>query len=123
MTKRLITVGVVLVVLLASCREGVRTDSDVAWHQNIGIHASWPAYQGSDRRFHHFAVFAFTDWYLFRVARQEIDLKDERPFQQDMPVSFSYYEVDPYDGFRKIEREGGPNMRAERTPGSPRLPS
>lgn len=87
----------------------------VAWHQKIGVHASWPAYQGSDRRFHHFAVFAFTDWYLFRFARQEIEMKDERPFQNDSAVSFSYYEVDPYDGFRKIEKKESPNPESSVT--------
>ena len=117
MKKRLITVGIVLAVLLAGCREGVITVKEfVAWHQNIGVHASWPAYQGSDRRFHHFAVFAFTDWYLFRVARQEIEMKDERPFRKDSAVSFSYYEVDPYDGFRKIEKKESPNQLLQGTP-------
>ncbi len=88
----------------------------VAWHQKIGVHASSPAYQGSDRRFHHFAVFAFTDWYLFRFARQEIEMKDERPFQEASAVSFSYYEVDPYDGFRKIEKGESANQILHGTP-------
>jgi hypothetical protein len=109
-------VGVTLAAVVSACHEQAMTVKQLlAWHQGIGIHASWPRYQGSDSRFHHFAVYAFTDVYVFRIARSELKLSEEHPYSKHAAGTFAYYEVDPYDNFRKIEKPLVPNQASEPT--------
>jgi len=110
--------GIVSAAALTGCHERVMTVHElIDWHKEVGVHASWPRYQGSDKRYHHFSVYAFTDWYVFKIARSELALKEEHPYSEDAPASFEYYEVDDFEGFGKIEKTTRPNQTTETTRG------
>ena len=62
-------------------------------------------YRGSDARYHYFIARVFDEWEFIQIARDELSLPDEHAYSDASGAPFSYYTVDPGNGFRKITFE------------------
>jgi hypothetical protein len=99
--------GFLFLALLAfgtGCRSGPRywTTSQVsAWHGGYYGEKPRVLYQGSDGRYHHFLARTSDSMTWFKVEKFEIALKDERPYDRNVPALGHYY-VDPGNGYSKV---------------------
>lgn len=100
--------------LLLSCRKTEWTKQEVVeWYaQNGSAVRDGLLYRGSDQQWHYFIARVMDDWAFIQIKKEELKLEDERPYSQASSVTFSFYAVDPSQGFRKIK----PKKEANQTP-------
>ncbi|HYF35571.1 MAG TPA: hypothetical protein VD994_09805 [Prosthecobacter sp.] len=59
-------------------------------------------YQGSDADYHYFITRPIDSFFMPRVPRAEIKIKDERPYSRSSSAPLYHYIVDPLQDFRKV---------------------
>ncbi len=66
------------------------------WH-------GWLLYRGSDSLSHHFISRVMDEWVWFNIKRAELNITDERMYNQTSSAPLGYYYVDATKDFIKIK--------------------
>ncbi|HWA25495.1 MAG TPA: hypothetical protein VG734_07535 [Lacunisphaera sp.] len=98
--------------LLSSCRKTEWTKQEVVeWYAQYGSAVRGGLlYRGSDQQWHYFVARVMDDWAFIQIKKEELKIEDERVYSQASSAPFSFYAVDPSQGFRKIEQKKEANQ-------------
>ena len=101
--------------LLSSCRNTEWTKQEVVeWYaQNSSFVRGGLLYRGSDQKWHYFIARVMDAWAFIQIKKEELKLEDERSYSEASSAPFSFYAVDPSQGFHKIEPKKAANQPPE----------
>ncbi|MCI5056278.1 MAG: hypothetical protein MRY83_09225 [Flavobacteriales bacterium] len=77
------------------------TDFIIEYEKNTKM-KQYPYYQGTDSSHHHFIVRYMDSWKWFDIRKDQIQLKDQRPYCKTSSCGLGYYRVDPLNNYRVL---------------------